>query len=138
MDVLAVGDPIWRDAYLLGGDERLAAVAVASLVEHGRLYDSDGHLAIRKGDHLSPEQTIQRLALNLVSLDPGATTTGIAWRLGRTEPVRAIQGELIEAGLLKKQVGLLRVTRAGKTYAVDILSANRDATGPRGLAYAPV
>ncbi|BBH18170.1 hypothetical protein Back2_24570 [Nocardioides baekrokdamisoli] len=134
-DFLPLGDPAWRDAYLIGGELRLTEVAIASLTAHRRLYETDGVLSVRRGDHLKPEETIQRVVLNLISLEPRATAALIAKQVPKTEPVLAIERELTDAGLVKRQLGRLKPTADGKAASAQLIGANAQLRGVRGVAY---
>lgn len=134
-DFLPLGDPAWRDAYLIGGELRLTELAIASLAGHRRIHVTDGILSVRRGDHLKPEETIQRVVLNLISFEPRATATSIAKQVAKTEPVAAIERELTEAGLLKRQLGRLRATSSGKSLSSQLVEANAHLDGIRAVAY---
>lgn len=134
-DYLPLGDPAWRDAYLIGGELRLTEVAVASLLAHCRLYETDTVLSIRRGDALKPEETIQRLVLNVISLEARATTTLVAKQMAKTEPVAAIERELTAAGLIKRQLGRVKPTSQGKAEGTHLVAANAHLGGVRGVAY---
>lgn len=134
-DFLPLGDPAWRDAYLIGGELRLTEVAIASLLAHRRLYETDEVLSIRRGDALKPEETIQRLVLNVISLESRATATLVAKQVAKTEPVAAIERDLTAAGLIKRQLGRLKPTSDGKAAVAQLVAANVHLGGVRGVAY---
>ena len=134
---LPLSDPVWRDAYLIGGLRRVAEVGIASLLESKRLYDTEGMLGIRRGDHLAPEETIQRVLLNLVALDPNATTSRMGKDLRKTVPARTIEKALVAEGLGTRIAGRWFPNKASKAEAARLVAANTDATGLRAIAYAP-
>lgn len=135
-EILPLGDPVWRDAYLIGGETRLTEVAIADLVAQERVRSVTGHLFIRRGDDaLDPTETIQRVALNVIYIEEDPTFEAVAARMPKTEPVIAIERTLIEAGLLKKSLGRLKPTSDGKQEAARLIAANSHLRGPRGVAY---
>ena len=135
-DILRLSDPVWRDAYLIGGEVRLTEVAIADLVLQERVRSVTGTLFIRRGDeHLDPTETIQRVVLNVIYIEDDPTFEAVTDRMPKTEPVIAIERELIEAGLLKKTLGRLRQTSEGKKEAARLIAANSHLRGPRGVAY---
>lgn len=136
-DFLPLGDPVWRDAFLIGGEARVAEVAIASLISEERVRLVTGTLFLRRSDEaLDPSETIQRVVLNVIKLDPEPTVETVAATLLKTEPLLAIRRELIAAGLIKSGLlGRTSRTSAGKKEASRLVAANSGVGGPRGLAY---
>ncbi len=135
-DHLPLGDPVWRDAYLIGGEVRLTEVALASLISQDRVRSVTGTFFLKRGDEaLDPTETIQRVTLNVISLEQEPTLASVASRMTRTEPVLVIERELTGAGLIKRQFGRLKPTSDGKKEAARLVAANAHVRGPRGVAY---
>lgn len=133
---MPLGDPVWRDAYLIGGEKRLTEVALASLASQDRVRVVAGIVSLRRGEEaLDPSETIQRVVLNVISLEDEPTFAHVAARMPKTEPVLAIERDLMAAGLIKRQLGRLRPTSEGKKEAARLMSANSHLRGPRGVAY---
>lgn len=136
-DHLPLGDPVWRDAFLIGGETRVTQVAIASLLEEERIRLVAGMLFVRRSDEaLDPTETIQRLVLNVISLDPEATVESVAPKMLKTEPMLAIQRYLVDAGLMKSGLlGRISATSEGKKEAARLVAANASTPGTRGVAY---
>lgn len=135
-DILRLSDPVWRHAYLIGGETRLTEVIIADLVLQERVRSVTGTLFIRRGDdHLDPTETMQRVALNVIYIEEDPTFEAVSSRMPKTEPVIAIERELIDAGLMKKSLGRLKPTSEGKKEAARLIAENSHVRGPRGVAY---
>jgi len=135
-EVIALEDPIWRDAYLIGGETRVTELAVACLLSAKRIHATDDVYSIRKGDHLAPEETIQRVVLNVVAQELRADRATVAKAITKTAPILAIREELAAAGLMKQFLGRWKLTAAGQERAAQAIAANRSADSLRSVVYA--
>lgn len=135
-EVIALEDPIWRDAYLIGGETRVTELAVECLLSAKRIHATEGMFTIRKGDHLAPEESIQRVVLNVIAQELRADLPTVAKAVAKTAPIVAIKEELVAAGLMKQFLGRTKLTAAGQERVTEVVAAHRSAEGLRGTAYA--